>query len=447
MKLKITILTGILLTVSGVYAQNLHLDKIDDYVTLIEKNNRGIGNLTIYQHGKELYNRNFGQAALPGPTDGSDTKYHIGSITKTYTAVLIFQLIEQNRLSIEDRLERFFPDMPGAKEITIRQMLEHTSGLGDYVIRDGDPDWLLEKVTEQDILTEIKRQGLVNPPGTKEEYSNSAYYLLGMIAEKIHKKDFGSLVQEYISKPYHLKNTVSLAALAAKPGKVSKSYEYENNGWQKKKDFYFPNTKGAGDIVATTEDMLLFINALFEYRILSKESITVMKPVIEKKEYFGRGLMQIPLNKHRFYGHGGDTRGTHSVLGYNEEDGVSLALVINGERYTRNQFILGVLSLMYETPFELPHFMEYQVSSEQLSQYDGIYSSAGFPLKVTISHAEGTLFAQGTGQPSFPLEATDLHKFSMEEAGLQLEFKPEKHLMILKQGGSEFELKKEETPK
>jgi len=444
MKFRLTILTGILLIVSGVYGQNLHLDKIDDYITLIEKNNRGIGNLTIYRHGKELYNRNFGQASLPEPAYGSDTKYHIGSITKTYTAVLIFQLIEQKRLTLEDRLERFFPEMPGAKEITIKQMLEHTSGLGDYVIGDGDPDWLLEEVTEQDILNEIKRQGLVAAPGTKEEYSNSAYYLLAKIAEKIHNKDFGNLVHDYISAPYGLKNT---ASLLKKPEKVGKSYEYNADGWQEKKDFYFPNTKGAGDIVATTEDMLRFINALFEYRILTKESIAIMKPVIEKKEYFGRGLMQIPLYNHRFYGHGGDTRGTHSVLGYNEEDGVSLALVINGERYTRNQFILGVLSLMYEKPFEMPDFTEYKVVPGLLSQYDGTYSSPGFPLKVTISHDGETLYAQGTGQPSFALESAGLHKFSMEEAGLQLEFKPESQVMILKQGGSKFELIKEQPSK
>lgn len=441
MKLNLTLLLGLFITFSGVFAQNLHLDEIDRYVTLVEKNNRGIGNLTIYQHGKELYNRDFGQAALKQPAYGPEAKYHIGSITKTYTAVLIFQLIEQKKLSLEDRLARFFPEMPGADEITIRQMLEHTSGLGDYVIRDGDPDWLLEKVTEQDILKEIKRQGLVNPPGTKEEYSNSAYYLLGKIAEKIHNKDYGFLVQEYISKPYGLKNT---ASLISKPEKVGKSYEYTANSWQEKKDFYFPNTKGAGDIVATTEDMLRFINALFEYRILTKESIAVMKPVIEKKEYFGRGLMQIPLNKHRFYGHGGDTRGTHSVLGYNEEDGVSIALVINGERYPRNQFILGILSLMYEVPFELPNFTEYKATPEQLSTYSGTYSSPQFPLKVTISQSAGILYAQGTGQPAFPLDATAQHKFSMEEAGLKLEFKPESNSMILQQGGSEFELNKEQ---
>jgi len=221
-------------------AQNLHLDKVDAFVTLIENNNRSIGSLTIYKNGKQLYDRNFGQTHIIENKFDKQTKYKIGSITKTYTAVLIFELIEKGSLSLEDKLEKFFPDMPGAKEITIGQMLHHSSGLGDFVWKEENPDWLNHKVTEKQIFDEIKKQGLVFTPGEKQEYSNSGYYLLAKIAEQIGKKDYAALIDEKICRPLGLKNTVSMSKEATN---VFASYTYgTDQSWTEAEDFYFPNT-------------------------------------------------------------------------------------------------------------------------------------------------------------------------------------------------------------
>ncbi|WP_300662409.1 serine hydrolase domain-containing protein [Fluviicola sp.] len=425
----------------GITAQNLHIDQVDSFIGLLENNNRCIGSLIISKNGKELYHRDFGQAAVPKLKHDQHTKYQIGSITKTYTAVLIFQLIESGRLSLDDKLEKFFPEMPGASEITLKQMLNHTSGLGDYVWNEKDPNWLLKKVSEQQILDEIKRQGLAFKPGEKQEYSNSAYYLLANIAEKVYQKNYGILIQEQICQPLGLKNT---ASILTKPENVYLPYVYQTNGkWVKMPDFYFPNTKGVGDIVATPEDLLLFIQALFRYEIVKKETVEIMKPVLDPDEYFGRGLMQIPMRTQMLYGHGGDTKGTHSVLGYNEKDSVSIVLAINGERFTRNQLILGVLSIMYEEPFEFPEFKDVKVSAKEMDQYTGTYTSPELPIKIAVNHKDGVLYIQGTGQSPLPVEAYDTNKFQFEEAGVKIEFLADHKTMIFKQGGMTFEMKKE----
>jgi len=422
-------------------AQDLHIDKLDGFIDLIEDHDRSIGSLTIHKDGEQIYNRNFGQSNMPQQQHDMQTRYQIGSITKTYTAVLIFQLIEKGDLSLEDKLERFFPDMPGAKEITIRQMLDHTSGLGDYTWKDDNPDWLLEKVTEGQILDEIKHQGVAFKPGEKQEYSNSAYYLLAKIIEKLYHKEYSIVIQDQIGKPLGLKNT---ASIGTKPENVYRSYEYDASGkWMQVADFYFPNTRGAGDIAATTADMLKFINALFTCKLLKKETVELMKPVMEKKESFGRGLMPMPMRTQLLYGHGGDTKGTHSVLGYNEKDKVAIALVINGERYTRNQFLLGVLSIMYEEPFDFPTFKTIEVSTREMDKYAGTYGSPQLPIKIKIFHDKGVLHGQGTGQPAFPLDPYDNNKFQFEQAGVTIEFLPDGTRMMFKQGGMAMELKKE----
>ncbi len=436
------ILSFILLIVaSSTTAQNLHIDQVDSLISLLESNNRCIGSLIISKNGKELYNRDFGQKAVPKMEHDQNTKYQIGSITKTFTAVLIFQLIENGRLSLDDKLEKFLPDMPGANEITLRHMLNHTSGLGDYVWNDKNPNWLLKKVSEQEILDEIKHQGLAFKPGEKQEYSNSAYYLLAKIAEKMYNKNYGVLIREQICQPLGLKNT---ASVFTNPENIYPPYWCNPNGkWVKIPDFYFPNVIGAGDIVATPEDMMSFIQALFRYELLKKEHIEIMKPLIDQHEYFGRGLMQIPMRTQVLFGHGGDTKGTHSLLGYNEKDSVSIALAINGERYTRNQLILGVLSVMYEEPFEFPVFNEITISKTEMDRYSGTYTSPELPIKIMVSHRKGILYLQGTGQPTLPMEAYDTNKFQYEEAGVKVEFLPDGQTMIFKQGGMTFKMKKE----
>lgn len=429
------------ITIFSAKAQDFHIDQVDSLINLVETNNRCIGSLIISKNGKEIYNRNFGQAAIPKMKHDQNTKYQIGSITKTFTAVLIFQLVENGRLSLDDKLGKFLPDMPGANDITLRHMLNHTSGLGDYIIKEENSQWLLKKVSEQQILDEIKRQGLAFKPGEKQEYSNSGYYLLAKIAEKVYNKDYGTLIREQICQLLGLKNTASVLTNSEN---VYLPYEFKSNGkWEKVSDFYFPNVIGAGDIVATPQDLLRFTQALFRYEILKKETVEIMKPVLDPDEYFGRGLMQIPLRKHLFFGHGGDTKGTHSLVGYNEKDSISIALAINGERYTRNQLLLGVLSVMYEEPFEFPVFKEMKVSTKEMDQYAGTYSSPELPIKIQVSHHKGILYLQGTDQPALPMEAYDTNKFQLEEVGVKVEFPADHKTMIFKQGGMTFEMKKE----
>lgn len=430
----------LLLCAGHLSAQHLHLQTLDSFVAHIEQHNRGIGNLTVSKAGKEIYHRNFGQSQLPAISSKEDMRYHIGSVTKTYTAVMIFQLIEKGQLSLDTRLATYYPDMPGASDITIRQMLEHTSGLGDYCVKGDDANWLLQPVTTASILQEIRSQGLLFTPGTQESYSNSAYFLLAGILEKQYKTDYGTILKQQIIRPLSLRHTQSSLT---KPAPAAPSFQYEQEQWTAAADFEFTNTKGAGDITASPRDMLQFINALFTYKLLQPASVAIMKPDPARKEYFGRGLMLIPMRTVILYGHGGDTKGTHCVLAYNETDSVSIALTLNGERYSRNSFIAGILSIMYEEPFTFPVFKDIALTAKDLDRYSGLYSAPGFPLQIQISHTEGLLTAQGTGQPAFPLEVIDHHIFQFEQAGVQMEFLPDKDIMILHQGGQSYEMRRQ----
>jgi len=440
-KMKLRLITTVTTFLFGltVLAQNIDVQKIDSFVSHIENNNRGIGSVSIFKDGKEVYNRSFGQSKLEYVQYNAETKYQIGSITKMITATLIFELIESDKLALDDKLSKFYPKIPNSEKITIKNLLEHSSGLGDFTMKNDSIFWLTERVSENEILEEIIKQGVSFQPSEEIAYSNSGYYILTKIVEKLNKKDYATIVTEKITKPLNLKN---LSSITPKTKNIFLSYGY-NEKWEKVTDFDFSNVIGVGDIVSTTENINIFLYNLLQYKILKKESVEQMKPDYTQKEAFGRGFMFIPFYENVFYGHGGDTYGTHSIVSYNEKDNLGLALAINGERFPHNDFAIGILSIIYGKDYEFPIFNTISIKSEDLDKFLGTYSSPNFPLKLTITKDGNTLKGQGTGQPAFVLEAHETNKFKFDQARLQLEFFPEENKMILNQGGMKVEMSKE----
>lgn len=344
----------LLLVSSYFFSQTVAPEKLDHYFSDIEKNNIGVGSLSIFKNGKEVYTKNFGQKNIPGLTYNQNTRYQVGSITKMITAVLIFKLIEENKLHLEDKLSEFFPEIPNSNAITIKNLLEHTSGLGSYVVKDGEV-WVTEKASDQKIMDLIIQQGKSFEPGEKVAYSNSAYYLLTKILEKKRQKPFHEILYSEIIKPLGLKN---LASIRSDRKNVFLPYQYEKGSWKVlKKEIDLLNVIGVGDISATPYDLNIFINSLFHNGILKKESLKLMEPVLGKEDW-GRGMAIWEFDHHIFYGHGGDTLGSHAILIYNKEADLSIAYVTNGERIKKEEFMKNVVDLLYNKEVKLPEIKE-----------------------------------------------------------------------------------------
>jgi hypothetical protein len=111
--------------------------------------------------------------------------------------------------------------------------------------------------------------------------------------------------------------------------------------------------------------------------------------------------------------------------------------------FNGNDITIAVLSAIFGKAFEIPEFTTLELTDEELDKYLGVYASKQLPLKMTITKSNNRLFVQGTGQPSFPLEATGKDKFELKQAGAILEFKPEDTTMTLKQGGGVFTFERE----
>lgn len=412
----------------------INTQKIDDFLNYMVQNNQVIGSVAIFKNGSEVYHKDFGQQLLSNVSYDKNTGYQIGSISKLITAVMLLQLVEQGKLSLTDPLSKFYPDIPNAKKITIRHMLNHTSGLGDYVGKTGG-NWLFDKpVGDAAIIAAIKKQGAGSKPGEKTRYSNSAYFLLSRILEKIHEKPYHQILKENILAKVSMPHTFSVLDHSTN---VFKSYELKNNTWSEVKDFNFQNCIGLGDITSTPEDLNIFINALFNGKFIKKETLDMM--ISNKNEkFFGLGMMKMPFYNITVYGHGGDTAGSHSTVGFEPTDQLSYAVTINGEKFNHNSFYIALLNLIYDRDYKYPVFGQAKAPAPELEKYVGDYTSKDIDMGLKVFVKEGTLYGQGTNQAEFTLTSTGKDQFTFDKAGLRLVFMPENNQLKLTQGDKTF---------
>lgn len=348
MKLKCILLVLVGTFTTNLVAQNIDSDIINAYLDNVAQVNIEAGSLSVFKGGKEVYSYRFGYDNLPEGVSDNNTQYQIGSVTKMFTSVLVFKLVEQGKLKLTDKLAKYYPDLPNAKDITIKNMLEHTSGLGSYVVKNGEV-WVTEKQTDEAILDLIKEQGVKFAPGKDVAYSNSAYYLLSKIVESVSHKPYHELVDTYICKPLELKNTYSANTYTTN---VFRPFHFKDNKWTDIKEIDTDNIIGVGDIASTMYDLNVFIYGVFHDKLLSKQSFSQMLP-IKNKEKWGRGINTFDEGGHIYYGHGGDTLGTHTILMYNPDEDVAIAYSSNAQRVPQEVF-KNILYIIYGKEYSIP---------------------------------------------------------------------------------------------
>ncbi len=432
-----TILLGVNLALS---AQSFDKQKMDSLFSIIEKYDRGMGSVSFFHNGKEVYQKNYGYADLEKKSkNDASTKFRIGSISKTFTATIILKLVESNKLSLSAKLSDFYPQLQNADKITMAHLLQHRSGIANFTNVADYLQWNTEKQTKEQLLSRIASGGVSFEPNEKFEYSNSNYVLLTCIAEDVTGKTFSELLQEIIVQPCHLKNTFVGSRINTDHNEALSYTKLSEWKLEKETDMSIP--QGAGFIVSTPFDLNTFLNCLFEGKLVGEESLKQMTTVIDN---FGLGLIRVPFYDMKGYGHTGGIDGFQANAFYFPEEKVSIALASNGVVYPLNDIIVGSLSIYFGKAYQLPPFSEtITLTAEELDIYLGVYSTSAFPLKITISRNGNTLIAQGTGQPSFPLECVEKDKFKFDQARLELEFIPAENKMILKQNGMTFDMKRE----
>jgi D-alanyl-D-alanine carboxypeptidase len=389
--------------------QTLDKAKLDQFLDRLAEKNKGMGSLTLAKDGNVLYTRSFGYRQINGNEKKpltAETKYRIGSITKTYTAVMIFQLVEEGKLRLTDTLDKFFPQIPNAPKITIGHILSHRSGIHNI---EADGSWGKQPRTRDEVVARIAQGQPDFEPDAQHRYSNSGYNLLGYVVEKVGGKPYQDALRERITSKIGLKDTY-LGVGNTDPSKNEAfSYSYLG-GWREAAEVDFSVTGGAGSILSTPADMAKFIHALFELKLVSRDSL---KQMTTMRDGEGMGLEPFSFAGKTLYGHTGGSATSGAWLAYFPDEKLALAYTTNAKIYPVKEIVSGVFDLYWNRPFQIPSFDAVVVSAEVLDRYAGTYTIPGTPARVTIARDGGTLTFQPNGQGAVPIEATAEDKFQI----------------------------------
>ncbi|MEO7765924.1 MAG: serine hydrolase [Ferruginibacter sp.] len=441
---KTIVFIALLCTYKVSCTQNLPA-KLDTLISAYGKMYKFNGAVLVAKGGTILLNKGYGyRNSTEKISNNEQTIFQLGSITKQFTSAIILKLQGEGKLSVEDKLSKYFPQFPKGDSITIHQLLSHTAGIYNYT---NDGNFMSKEVTKpanrDKIMALFKDKPLDFSPGTGWNYSNSGYSLLGYIIEAVTKKPYEQVVRTYIFNPLQMTHSgFDFAHLQSK--EKAKGYFKLND----KDSLAAPVVDSsvsfsAGAIYSTTGDLYKWHRALQSNAILTKaEQEKAYTPV---KSNYGYGWGIDSIEGKRRVGHGGGIHGFTTNIARVPQDDVCIILLSNASDAV-GDINKSIMAVLYNKEYEIPkERMTIKLPEEKLKQYTGEYEVKP-ELHVIISIKDGELLASPTGQSPDILYAEKDDFFFVKTQNIQVQFvrndKGEVNSFILYQGGGKIPCKK-----
>lgn len=422
----------------------LNTKKLDSLFMQLDRYQKAMVSVSLSEKGTIIYQKTIGYSDVEKKQQANVyTQYRIGSISKMFTAVMILQLIEEKKLSLDTKLDKFFPTIPNASKITIEQLLSHRTGLQNFTSEEDYMTYHTKAKSEQELITIFEKGKTEFEPNAQHSYSNTNYVLLTFIIEKITKKAYADELRKRICAKANLGDTYVGGKINTEKNEAH-SYSFENNSWVTSDETDMSISRGAGNIVSNTRDLSMFIEALFDGKLISQTSLANM---MDLKDGYGLGMIRLPFGKNWFYGHTGGIDGFESMLAYNQDNKVAFCILGNGYNYPLNDIAIAMLSAYYNKPYSIPSFETKKISIDKAKGFDGVYNNDKIGMKITIKEDGGILTAQATGQSAFPLDKVSELNYKFEAAKIEITFIKENDGGIrsfkLNQGGMDLVFNRE----
>ena len=422
--------------------------KLDDYVTSAHLAFKFNGTALVARKGEILLQKGYGfRDVTTKSPNKTDTRFPILSITKPFTAIAILKLQEQGKLSVQDKLAKYFPDYPNGHKIKIHHLLTHSSGIYNYTEPVGIEDSALINypISRQRVLDIFVTGPVEFAPGKRYSYNNSGYFLLGLIIEKVTGKPYETVIRELIFDPLGMTKS-GFDFLAVTDSLKAKGYEFldaERTAPYKHYDSTFAYS--AGSIYSTVGDMYKWAKAISGKQILSEDSWKLA--FTPKVNRYGYGWMIDQFFKHHYVRHSGGYPGYMSEFIYYPEEDLTIILLNNFGTY--DQMIwpvgMGIASIAHNMPYDLWKVRKpIKVDKEILARYVGVYELKGDRRKFKIELQEDRIFVIIPGLPPIELFSESEIVFYFQNFNSEYTFitneKNEVLKIVVREHGENYEL-------
>lgn len=385
----------------------------------------------VSRDGQILYQGGYGYADLEHKVAITpETKFRIGSLTKQFTAAAILKLAEAGKLSIDDPLAKYFPDLPNAPTITLRQLLTHTSGLHSYTEDPAFFEGVTKPVEPSAVLALIQKSKPDYAPGAGFRYSNSGYFVLGEIVAKVSGQSLADYLRTALFEPLGMKDS-GIYINAAPPAGVANGYAVEAGTAKLAMNWDMSWAGGAGAIYSTVGDLDRWTEALHGGKVLKPESLkemTTANPLpagVDGLKY-GFGLIITDFERLPAIWHNGGLHGWSSNLVWLPEQHTVLVALSNSmpnspglDPAVVNQALIK--HFLATEIAALPQPVEDKsVDPKTYPAYAGSYDYHGGILTVSVE--KDHLFARLTGQPKFEIFPEGSEKFFWKVVDAHVQF-------------------------
>ena len=424
--------------------QNNYSEMLDSFMQKEASVNNFNGNILIAKSGDILYQKSFGYSNYnTQKLLDSNSKFELQSITKQFTAMGILLLIEKGKLSFTDSLRKFFPELPYSN-VTIQQLLTHTSGLPDDIdLMSANWNHKILASNKDLIKTLADKKPPPNfQPGRKWEYSNTAFELLSSIIEKVSGMSYDDFINKYIFKPLQMNSSF---ATINPSGKHIPNYAYGFIYSDSLKKyilpvsipeldfvFYLDGITGAGNIVSTTGDLLKWDRAIKNHRLISESTQNEMlspQSIMDtaSKKYYGYGVILGKNEIGNYIMHGGDWPGYHTMLFRYTEDDITIIVLSNNE--SNSTMLSGALAYIVTNREVVAPYKHRAIPIDTtiIGRYVGKYTVPGIPspTRMKLTKKEGKLyyhFEKATSDIELKPESTTKFFNDNPGADFQIEF-------------------------
>lgn len=436
---------------------SLTAQRIDSLLTDYHQSDSFNGNVLIVENGKTILDKSYGFADFGSKRElNPNSVFELASVSKQFTAMGILLSRKRNNLKLSDPITKFLPELSIYPNITIDQLVHHTSGLPDYMGLF-EEHWDKTKIAVNqdivDLLVEHQPE-MEFEPGEQWEYSNTGYALLGLIIEKANGVSYGEFLKENIFEPLEMKNTRVYRSRYAPEtiDNYAKGYIMGPAGDKILPDslgnsylsYYLDGIVGDGMVNSTTGDLLKWDQALRRDQFLSKEDKDLFYRgfTLNNGEVtnYGFGIFAEQTEKYDLVAnHSGGWAGYATFFEQHLDNDHTFILLQNVSTPLTKMPARSIRKLLYGEALDKPKVvLEYTV--EELQDYVGIYKSPEFPLNIKIFVEDDQLKAQATGQASLVLSSYEKDRFVFKMAGIDLKFDTANDKMELRQSGNFVEM-------
>lgn len=362
---QILFLLGLLLCCNVSFSQS-KADKIDQLVSKYQEYGKFNGSVLVSEKGKVIFKKGFGMANMEWDIpNASNTKHRLGSITKQFTGMLLLQLAEAGTLDLQAPISKYLPEYPKATgdKITVHHLLTHTSGIPNYTsFPKFFEDVSRNPYTPDDFVSVFNEKPLDFEPGKQFSYSNSGYFLLGVIVEKLTGNTYEDQLHEKIFTPLNM-NATGFDNHEDILKNRATGYEKQGSGYVNSNYLDMSIPYAAGSMYSTAEDLYLWDQALYSNKILSKKYMDLyFKPYISAwgdNHYaygWGVGYENLGKSKDSIYviAHGGGINGFNTNIARTPSDKSLIVLLNNTGGAPLQNITKAILGIIHGKDYSMP---------------------------------------------------------------------------------------------